>query len=113
MTIKKRAENELRRYSVWKSTMEGLTDQLEKEKDNIRELRAARASFYHKCRRVERALDTLTDHQRRILELFYINRCEDHIGILCEEMFIEPASVYRKKDDALKDYILAAFGIEV
>ena len=46
-----------------------------------------------------------------VLEKFYINRSEDYMEELKEELFCEQAQIYRIKDTALKKYTLSFFGI--
>lgn len=50
---------------------------------------------------MESALDKLSEDDKLILSLFYINRPRDYIDRLCEELHCEVAHVYRKKDSAL------------
>ncbi len=113
MTLKKRAERELGMYRIKRASMEGLTEQIKTEKGDTRSLRAARAAIYHDVRKVERGLAALSDQQRRILEVFYIDRCSDHVWVLCDELFVESAEVYRRKERALRDYIFAVYGVEI
>ncbi|MEG1945231.1 MAG: DUF1492 domain-containing protein [Oscillospiraceae bacterium] len=64
-----------------------------------------------KINRMERGLKSLSDNERRVLELFYINRTNDYIDRLCEEMGYEQAQLYRLKDAAVKKFTLSMFGI--
>jgi hypothetical protein len=59
----------------------------------------------------ERGLNELDDEQRRILELFYIRRPKDYISRLCDELHVEQATLYRKKDEALRKFTIAVYGI--
>lgn len=59
----------------------------------------------------ERGLCALDVMERRVLELFYIRRPEDYIQQLCKELHIERSEVYRRKNDALKKFTIACYGI--
>ena len=50
---------------------------------------------------MEAALDKLNPMDRRVLELFFVNRPRNYMDILCEELHCEVAHVYRTKDKAL------------
>jgi DNA-directed RNA polymerase specialized sigma subunit len=50
---------------------------------------------------MEEALAKLTFAERRVLELFFINRPKEYIEILSEELRCERPTVYRLKDKAL------------
>ena len=50
---------------------------------------------------IEDAMAKLTSAERRVLELFFINRPKEYIEILSEELCCERPTVYRLKDKAL------------
>lgn len=60
--------------------------------------------------RVDRALSSLNERQKRVLEGFYIFRTDDYMDRLCDELHVEVAQVYRLKDEALKKFTLALYG---
>lgn len=60
---------------------------------------------------VERSLETLTSDERRILDLMYMNRQKGNVEKLCAELNIEQASVYRRRDVALRTFTIALYGI--
>lgn len=60
--------------------------------------------------RTERALQALDDAEKRILELFYIRRPYDHVGVLMSEMNIDRSEVYRRKDSAITKFTIASYG---
>lgn len=60
---------------------------------------------------VERSLGVLDDEERRVLELMYIHRQPGSIERLCSELNIEQASVYRRRDVALRKVTIALYGI--
>ncbi|MEL4106766.1 hypothetical protein AAFA46_08025 [Oscillospiraceae bacterium WX1] len=65
----------------------------------------------HRVELVERGLSSITFDERRILELFYIDRPIDHLQKLSEELCYEKSSVYNKKDVAIRNFTLAMYGI--
>lgn len=58
----------------------------------------------------EKALSSLSADERRLLELFYINRTHDYIDRLCDELCVERSRVYTMKDEALRKFCLAICG---
>lgn len=60
---------------------------------------------------VDKALAILTEEQRLILDRFFVHRMHNHVNRLCEELNLEQAQIYRKKDQALKDFTIALYGI--
>lgn len=59
----------------------------------------------------EKGLAGLTEEQRKILYTFFVNRPRDHVGLLCEELCLERSRVYDLKDDALKRFTMACYGV--
>lgn len=59
----------------------------------------------------EKGLDCLTAEERKILTLFYIERRRDYIEKLCEDLYISKSELYRRKDEALKKFTQACYGI--
>lgn len=59
----------------------------------------------------EKALEILTDQEKRILYIFFINRPASHVQLLCEEMFVEKSKMYTMKDEALKKFTRACYGV--
>lgn len=58
----------------------------------------------------KKALSVLSADERRILELFYINRQSGYIDRLCDELCVERSRVYTMKDEALRKFCLAVCG---
>lgn len=56
------------------------------------------------------ALDALTADEQLILDRFFINRVDRYIDRLCDELNIEQAQVYRRKDEALRHFTKALYG---
>ena len=61
---------------------------------------------------VEAALDALTEEEKLILDRFYIHPARGNAGRLCEELCMERANVYRRKDQALRRFTMALYGWE-
>ena len=59
---------------------------------------------------VNKALRALTDTDRHLLDVFYINRHKGHVERLCEELRVEKSEVYRRKEKALRRFTLALYG---
>lgn len=59
----------------------------------------------------EKALNKLTTEQYKILDRFYISREHGHVERLCDELCIERSRVYELKEEALKKFTLACYGI--
>lgn len=51
---------------------------------------------------MERALDTLEEQERDILEAMYVRPKMGNADLLCEKWEIERSTVYRRRDKALK-----------
>lgn len=60
---------------------------------------------------IEGALNNLDDRQRLVLERFFIHRCPNHVERLCVELGYEQAQVYRIKNEALRDFTRAMYGV--
>lgn len=59
----------------------------------------------------DKALRQLTKEEVKILDRFYINKVRGHAERLSEELNIERSRVYELKDDALKKFTIACYGI--
>ena len=59
----------------------------------------------------EKGLEGLTKDQKRILHKFYIERKPGHVEDLCAELCIERSRVYTLKDEALKAFTVACYGV--
>lgn len=59
----------------------------------------------------ESALRMLTEEERRILYIFYINRPRGHVELLSDELCVERSRVYELKDIALRKFTLACYGV--
>ena len=59
---------------------------------------------------VTAALDVLSDDERKILDRMYIHREKKAADRLAGELFVDIATVYRWKDDALRKFTIALYG---
>ena len=59
----------------------------------------------------EKGLDVLTEEEKRVLYIFFVNRPARHIELLCEELHVEKSKLYTLKDEALKKFTLACYGV--
>lgn len=60
---------------------------------------------------VEKGLTGLSDDERLVLDLFYINRTRGHVEQLMEILNLEQAQIYRVKDAALYKFTTTIYGI--
>ena len=61
---------------------------------------------------VDKAMAALDDEDRLILTTLYIERTKDGIELLCNTLFVEKATIYRRKNRALRNFTIAMFGCE-
>lgn len=59
----------------------------------------------------EKGLEALTEKEKKILNRFFINRTRNHIQQLCDELFVSKTELYRMKDEALRKFTIAMYGI--
>lgn len=60
---------------------------------------------------VDAGLEVLDDEERLVLDRFYIHRAKGNVDRLCEELNVEKATVYRRRDAALRQFTLALYGV--
>lgn len=60
---------------------------------------------------VDKALSILSDEERLVLDRFYLHPIKGIIDDLCERLNIEKATVYRRRDDALRRFTIALYGV--
>lgn len=61
---------------------------------------------------VTAALDMLNDDERKILDRMYVHREKKAADRLAEELFVDLKTIYRWKDDALRKFTIALYGVE-
>lgn len=59
---------------------------------------------------VEAAMLILDDEERHVLDMFYITPAKGNVFRLCEDLCVEQATVYRRRDTALRKYTIARYG---
>lgn len=59
---------------------------------------------------VDAALAILSTEERLLLERFYIHQERGDVDRLCEELGCEKATVYRRRDRAIRRFTLALYG---
>lgn len=60
---------------------------------------------------VDKALAVLTDDEKLVLDRFYIHQAKGNVSELCERLNVEQATVYRKRDSALRRFTIALYGV--
>lgn len=75
-------------------------------------LRCAMKNTRAWIRGVDKALTAICEEDRMILDMLYINRARGNVDRLCEKLFVERATVYRRRDRALHEFAIALFGTE-
>ena len=65
----------------------------------------------HLVRIIERGLASLTDEERMVLDLFYINRTKHYLEELTKRLGYEQAQIYRIKSSALYKFTVHEYGI--
>ena len=59
---------------------------------------------------VDGGLNVLDDEERLVLDRFYIHRGKGNIDRLCEELGVEKATLYRRREAALRKFTIALYG---
>lgn len=62
---------------------------------------------------VERGLSSLSESERRILEMFYMSDTSKPAAHLINELGYSSRSIYRARDRALEKFTLAMYGVEM
>ena len=60
---------------------------------------------------VDKALAVLDDEERLVLDRFYIHQVKGVIEDLCRRLNVEKATVYRRRDNALRRFTIALYGV--
>ena len=59
---------------------------------------------------VDGGLAVLTDEDRLVLDRFYIHPMRGNVDRLCDELAVEKAAVYKRKEKALHRFTVALYG---
>ena len=65
----------------------------------------------HEIAVTEKGLEALAEDEKKILTRFYVIRSKGYVERLCDELFISKTELYRQKDEALKKFTIACYGI--
>lgn len=75
------------------------------------ELKQRMKEAYLWVSQVDKALSILSDEERLVLDRFYLHPIKGIIDDLCERLNVEQATVYRKRDNALRRFTIALYGV--
>lgn len=59
---------------------------------------------------VNEGLDYIAEDERMILDRFYINPAKGNVERLCAELGCEQATVYRRREQALRSFTMSLYG---
>lgn len=59
---------------------------------------------------VDGALSVLDPNDRKVLEYLCIYPTKDGLDRLCNELFVEPRQVYKRREKALRNFTIALYG---
>ena len=60
---------------------------------------------------VDAGLAVLSDEDRLVLDRFYIHPMRGNVDRLCDELAVEKAAVYKRKEKALRRFTVALYGL--
>jgi DNA-directed RNA polymerase specialized sigma subunit len=60
---------------------------------------------------VDGAFSLLDEQERQILDYFFVHRQKGNVDRLCEILGVERTRVYERKDDALRHFTIALYGL--
>ena len=60
---------------------------------------------------VDAGLEVLSDEDRLVLDRFYIHPMRGNVDRLCDDLAIEKAAVYKRKEKALRRFTVALYGL--
>ena len=59
---------------------------------------------------VDGGLSVLGEDERFVLDLLFMHPAKGNIERLCEQLWVEKATVYRRRDEALRRFTIALYG---
>lgn len=65
------------------------------------------------CELVDGGLNALDAEQRKVLDAMYIKPRRNVVDWLCDDLCCEKSTVYRKRDDALRRFVQALYGVDL
>jgi len=137
---KKCAEYDLRDYRVQKEAIKNLSEKIRHLEDRLTSIRSslkeeapahggtssyedtlltaivektrledARRATVHMVEMIERGLSALSDEQQKVLRMFFMGG--GGYRRVMEEFHVEQAGAYRRRDEALRTFTLAMYGV--
>lgn len=116
MNWKHEAEEKLRLYASRKQAIASMEREMALDEGGLdglvrlRELQNQRDRAAIQVELVEFALEALDVQERQILDRLYIHPVKNGVDWLCQELGCEVASVYRRRDKALRHFTVAMYG---
>lgn len=104
-----RAASGSERVSGEKSDKEDFLSSLIEKRDT---LSAAIKNTREWIRIVDEALGALDAEDRLILTSLYVDHTKGSVDCLCETLFVEKSTIYRRKNRALSNFTIAMFGAD-
>ena len=108
MNWKREAEQKLRNYAACRRALTAIPLMIEENRYRREGVRSARVDG----RAVSGGTNGREEMLVLILDRFYIHPARGNAGRLCEELCMERANVYRRKDQALRRFTMALYGWE-
>lgn len=62
---------------------------------------------------VDHAMECLSEEERLVLKRLFVEPGKGNVDRLCEELMVEKATVYRRRDEALRHFTIAMYGAEM
>lgn len=120
MDFRKVAIEDLKNLNYLELGIEHNKERIEELKDssNIDDITAReRAELNNRAviplvKNIKESLASLTETERKVLRRMYIDSERGAVERLCEELYCEKSTVYRIKDEAIRKFTLAMYGIE-
>lgn len=133
MDWRKIAEDDLRHYREQKLGYEHTCEQIKEINAKIEKLSAegkmggdrmmdacakrdklilARDAIEPLVRRMDESLALMNEMERKILEHMYINKEKGALDRLCEELYFEKSRIYQIRNEALRKFTVAMYGVE-
>lgn len=104
----------LRGISAEAPVMGGCSRQEEKMLNNISERKLLGFSLkisLSLIRLTEKGFKALDEREREIIDKFYIHPVDNHVEVLCEKLHFEKSRLYEIKDNALRKFTIAMYGV--
>lgn len=77
----------------------------------VNKLRSNISSAQNMIKLIERALDSLTEEEREILDKSYMDGSPKSVNVVSKQLGFSSRSLYRLRDEALEKFTLAMYGV--